>query len=136
MVAKSWLDIQDIIYLDLHFVVSIRGTVLYSMLRQQARSIYDIFNELISDLQQAVLNLFVELLVWIHLTHELLKTRLCEKLQKKNLNFTKRKQAPNKKLTTAEFSELELVLFCPVIPDIDGEFWEGDTMSFMSLSID
>lgn len=103
MIAKSWLDIQDIIYLDLHFVVSIRGTVLYSMLRQQARSIYDIFNELISDLQQAVLNLFVELLVWIHLTHELLKTRLCEKLQVKILNLTKRKQATNKNLQLLNF---------------------------------
>lgn len=66
-----------IIYLDLHFVVSIRRTVLYSMLCQQTRSIYDIFDELISDLQQAVFNLFVELLIWIHLTNEFLEPRLC-----------------------------------------------------------
>lgn len=92
-----------IIYLDLHFVVSIWRTVLYSMLCQQTRSIYDIFNELVSDLQQAVLNLFVELLIWIHLTHELLETRLCEKLQRIKLNFTKRKQALNKNLQLLNF---------------------------------
>lgn len=39
------------------------------------------------------------------------------------------------KLTIVEFSDPELPFACPAFPDIEGELCEGETMSFMSVSI-
>lgn len=107
------------------------------MLRQQATSVNHILNKLISNLQQAVFDFFVELFVWVDFSHELLKSGLGEELEEENNKFDECKQMICEyKLTTVEFSETEFPLFCPTFPDIEGELCEGDTMSFMSVSID
>lgn len=83
------ISLEEKLYVfNFYFVITVRWSILYSVLCQQARSIDHILYEFVSDLQQAVFDFFVELLVRVDFAHELLKARLCKKLEVQTAKFS------------------------------------------------